>query len=184
MANLIPTDLLPSDIGAATILGCPISAFISLNSKCPVTGTELPTCATQTAAFDAQCCSSISSFGSSLASCYESNAPKCLDLSALSKSLTQLGATATGDLSYSDPCAKFASATGSSSKASETGSGSAKTTASSGSGGASATGSAGAAATTSAKSGVGGLRGKRELGLGVKGYVGLALVAGLGGLWL
>jgi hypothetical protein len=61
----------------------PQSAFISLNSKCPVTGTELPTCATQTAAFDAQCCGSISAFGSSLVSCYESNAPKCLDLSGI-----------------------------------------------------------------------------------------------------
>ncbi|PQE23666.1 hypothetical protein CJF31_00006328 [Rutstroemia sp. NJR-2017a BVV2] len=160
------------------------SAFVSLNSKCPVTGTELPTCATQTAAFDSQCCGSISSFGSSLVSCYESNAPKCLDLSALSKSLTQFGATATGDLSYSDPCAKFASATGSSSTASQTGSGKTMTTSSSGGAQTSVTGSAGAAATTSAKSGADSLRGKRELGLGLKVYAGLALVAGLGGLWL
>jgi hypothetical protein len=104
---------------------------------------------------------------------------------ALSKSITQLGATVTDGASYSDPCAKFASATGSGSgsTASQTGS-AAKTTTSSGeSGSASATGSAGAAATTSAKSGADSLRGKRD-GLGLKVYTGLALVAGLGGLWL
>ncbi|KAM3076267.1 hypothetical protein ACMFMG_006230 [Clarireedia jacksonii] len=194
MALLAASDYLPSDIGAATILGCPISAFVSLNSKCPVTGSNLPTCATQTAAaFDAQCCGSISSFGNSLVSCYSSNAPKCLDLSALSKSITQFGATATDGASYSDPCAKFASAptsgTGSSNTASQTGSGNAKTSGS-GSGSASATGSAGAAATTSAKSAANSLRGKRaggkEMGLGLglglrlKVYAGLALVASLG----
>lgn len=56
------------------------SSFMSLDSKCPITGSGLPACATQTASFDEPCCGSLSAFATSVGDCYSSNAPDCLNL--------------------------------------------------------------------------------------------------------
>ncbi|ESZ93592.1 hypothetical protein SBOR_6021 [Sclerotinia borealis F-4128] len=177
--GLFPT-FVPSDVAGQTVLGCPISSFMSLDSKCPITGTDLPTCATQTGPFDGGCCSSLSAFAISVGDCYSSNAPDCLNLSELSQSLTAFSATATDD-QITNPCAQFASETGISQaietgqttetgQASETGQ-----TTETGTG----TNSANAAATTSSS---GSPNERRNIGL--KTIASLALVASLSVLWL
>lgn len=56
------------------------SSFMSLDAKCPITGSGLPACATQTASFDEPCCGSLSAFATSVGDCYSSSAPDCLNL--------------------------------------------------------------------------------------------------------
>ncbi|KAA8566070.1 hypothetical protein MFRU_039g00160 [Monilinia fructicola] len=180
--GLFPT-FVPSDVAGQTVLGCPISSFMSLDSKCPITGTGLPTCATQTGPLDGGCCAALSSFATSIGDCYSSNAPDCLNLSELSSSLTAFSATAT-DQQITDPCAQFASETGTSQPtetAGATENGAATETekpATTGSG--TETKSSSAAATTTSNSG-----GVKEIGnMGLKTIASLALVGSLSVLWL
>ncbi|EMR85920.1 hypothetical protein BcDW1_5371 [Botrytis cinerea BcDW1] len=185
--GLFPT-FVPSDIAGQTVFGCPISSFMSLDSKCPITGSGLPACATQTASFDEPCCGSLSAFATSVGDCYSSNAPDCLNLEELARSLTAFSATAT-DQQITNPCAIFASTT-SSSNPTETGEQTAETSGSGDSGQSnnsegstpteSATQSANTAESTSSNSG-----GVKERGnMGLKTIATLALVGSLGVLWL
>ncbi|CAD6451577.1 7b3f5b15-100d-4b9a-b2af-3304976d2fbf [Sclerotinia trifoliorum] len=182
--GLFPT-FVPSDIAGQTVLGCPISSFMSLDSKCPITGTGLPACATQTANFDEPCCGSLSAFATSVGDCYSSNAPACLNLDELSSSLTAFSATAT-DQQVTNPCARFASTT-TTSAATETGGQAAQTGETGGSGATegstttgTATGSASAASSTDSSSGSAKERGN----MGLKTVATLALMGSLGVLWL
>ncbi|QSZ28601.1 hypothetical protein DSL72_003100 [Monilinia vaccinii-corymbosi] len=179
--GLFPT-FVPSNVAGQTVLGCPISSFMSLDSKCPITGTGLPTCATQTGALDRGCCSSLSAFATSIGDCYSRNAPDCLNMSELSSSLTAFSATAT-DQQITNPCAQFASETGTSNpteteQATETGQAAetGKATTETGT----ETNSASAAATKTSKSG-----GAKERGnIGLRTLAGLVLVGSLSVLWL
>ncbi|APA13473.1 predicted protein [Sclerotinia sclerotiorum 1980 UF-70] len=182
--GLFPT-FVPSDIAGQMVLGCPISSFMSLDSKCPITGTGLPACATQTADFDEPCCGSLSAFATSVGDCYSSNAPDCLNLDELSSSLTAFSATAT-DQQVTNPCARFASTTptsdptGAREQAAQTGEtgGSGATEGSTTIG--TATDSASTASSTSSSSGSAKERGN----MGLKTIATLALLGSLGVLWL
>ncbi|KAJ8061541.1 hypothetical protein OCU04_009354 [Sclerotinia nivalis] len=184
--GLFPT-FVPSDIAGQTVLGCPISSFMSLDSKCPITGTGLPACATQTADFDEPCCGSLSAFATSVGDCYSSNAPACLNLDELSRSLTAFSATAT-DQQVTNPCARFASATTTTTgDPTETGGQAAETGETGGTGGTggptttgTATDSASTASSTTSSSGSGKDRGN----MGLKTIATLALMGSLGVLWL
>ncbi|KAI9643183.1 hypothetical protein NHQ30_007799 [Ciborinia camelliae] len=186
--GLFPT-FVPSDVASEMVLGCPISSFMSLDSRCPITGTGVPACA-QTGPFDGGCCAALSSFATSVGDCYSSNAPACLNLDELSSSLTAFSATATDDQT-TNPCDRFASATGTGTNTAaglptETGtvstegktSATGKTTSATGT----ATHSASGTATSTSNSGSG--RAKERNSMGLKMVVGLAMVGGLSVLWL
>ncbi|KAF7854703.1 hypothetical protein EAF04_010272 [Stromatinia cepivora] len=182
--GLFPT-FVPSDIAGQTVFGCPISSFMALDSKCPITGTGLPACATQTADFDEPCCGSLSAFATSVGDCYSSNAPSCLNLDELSRSLTAFSATAT-DQQVTNPCARFASAT-TTSDSTETGGQAAETGETGetgGTGGPTTTGTATDSASTAGSTTSSSGSAKERGNMGLKTIATLALVGSLGVLWL
>jgi len=149
-----------------TDLDCQISAISSLADRCSVTA--VPTCyITATGAdFGSDCCGSLYSWGTSVAECYLANAPDCLDTSAASDLLTDLGSYYSG---VENPCAAYttglAAPTDTSGATATTGGGSSATAASTG---------ASSTATGAAP----------KVGAGLKVYLAIALAGAMAGLSL